>query len=110
MSSREPDVVTDFDIFMAELRAIPRQEFTLERVERLVGSLRGKRIYIREGDFSRPHRLRMAAHLLAAGIARAEAARTLAATLSVSESTAYRILQSALTLRRPVAEQRDLFR
>lgn len=112
-TQREPDIVTDFDIFMAELRAIPQGEFTLRRVEQLVASLRGKRIYVRQGDFEWPHRLRMASHLLSSGIGRAEAARTLAATLDVSESTAYRILQSALDSQRrsPASvEQKDLFR
>lgn len=108
--SAESDVVTDFDIFMHELRAIPKPEFTLERVEKLVASLRGKRLYVRQGDFEWPYRLRMASHLLASGVARAEAARTLAATLDVSESTAYRILQSALDERRAVGcAQKDLF-
>lgn len=103
---------TEFDIFMHELRSVPRHEFTLERVEALVESLRGKRIYVRCGDFEWQYRLRMASKLLAAGIVRSEAARLLATTLEVSESTAYRILQRALDLRRrPVAfAPHDLFR
>jgi hypothetical protein len=107
------DVVTEFDILMHELRAIPRTEFTIDRVEKLVSSLRGKRVYVRKRDFEWPHRLRMASHLLQNGIARSEAAQTLAVTLEVSESTAYRILQCALNEVRPAMRaprQEDLFR
>lgn len=111
MKRRTADVCTEFDIFMHELRRIEGCKATLAKVERLFDTMRGKRIYVRAGDFEWPYRLRMASHLLASGIGRTEAVRTLASTLEVSESTAYRIVNQALSEpQAATAQQQEMFR
>lgn len=111
MRPRQNDVCTEFDILMHELRRIEGCKATLAKVERLFDTMRGKRIYVRAGDFEWPYRLRMASRLLASGIGRTEAVRSLAATLEVSESTAYRIVAHALREPPQVrAQQQEMFR
>lgn len=112
MKPRAADVCTDFDILMHELRKIEGCKQTLAKVERLFDSMRGKRIYVRAGDFEWPYRLKMASHLLASGVGRTEAVRTLASTLEVSESTAYRIVNHAMQAQVGAAQQhqQEMFR
>ena len=104
------DIVTDFEIFLHELRSIPEGEFTRDRVIHLLRSFAGRRLYLPLRELVRPHQVRVADHLLRSGLTRAEAARQLVAHLEISESTAYRIISRALDQRRPRAVQLEISR
>mgnify|MGYP006314821805 FL=1 len=109
MNHEAADVCTDFELFLLELQRIPEQEFTRTRVQALLTSFAGRRLYLPRRTLVRPHQVKMAAHLMRSGLTRAEAARQLSNHLDVSESTAYRIIARALQLPPPGHQQLGMF-
>lgn len=89
---------TAFEQLLAELRRIPPNHLTHDRVERLLRSFAGCRMHIPKRD---PARQESARRMMATGMERREVAQALQARLEVSESTAYRYIRLALARRRP---------
>lgn len=98
--------MTDLELLLHELAQMP-DPVPKARVTALLSSFAGRRLYLSKRHLVRGAHIRHTAQMLASGMERHEVAKALQARLGIGKTTAYDMIQRALTEYRPVRPPRQ---